>query len=67
MNKLRSIVSRGGEDHVILIDDARCFTGFNDFPTLLDLEGFVRSWRPGWAFYVEDDIINIHRQSSPTG
>ncbi len=49
-------------EHVILIDDARCFTGEGDYPTL----GFVRELAAKAGldrFEVEEDIIRIHRGS----
>jgi hypothetical protein len=49
--------SRSGRD-VILIDDARRFTGENDYPTLEQFEALVR--RPGVQVSVADDIIRIH-------
>ena len=49
-------------DHVILIDDARCFTGENDYPEMNDLREFVLIKRPGWCFEVEYDIIRIHKK-----
>lgn len=45
--------------HVILVDDARCFDGSGDYPTLADLEQFVRERRPDAVFEVKDDIIRI--------
>ena len=47
------------EEHILLIDDARCFTGENDYPSLKTLEGFIRDTNPGWSFEVKDDIIRI--------
>ena len=46
--------------HVILIDDARCFTGQNDYPTLEELQRYVNERTQGWQFSVEDDVIRIH-------
>jgi hypothetical protein len=40
--------------------DARCFVGKNDYPTLQGLQDFVLKSRPGFAFYVKDDIISAH-------
>ena len=46
-------------NHVILIDDARLFTGQDDYPTLLALEDWARS--TGYmVFEVKDDIVRIH-------
>ncbi len=47
------------EEHILLIDDARCFTGENDYPLLENLEGFIRDTNPGWGFEVKDDIVRI--------
>jgi hypothetical protein len=53
-----SIASR----HVILIDDARCFTGEHDYPTIDNLRGMSES--AGFdSFEVEADIIRIHKLS----
>lgn len=48
--------------HVILIDDAHCFTGQNDYPTMPELESLIRRELPGWVFEVRDNIIRIHRE-----
>lgn len=45
---------------VILIDDARLFTGSNDYPDVCSLEDWAES--NGFdRFRIEDDIIRIHR------
>ena len=46
--------------HVILIDDARCFTGQNDYPTLEELQRYVSERTQGGQFSLEDDVIRIH-------
>ncbi|HEU4934580.1 MAG TPA: hypothetical protein VFT48_21020 [Pyrinomonadaceae bacterium] len=46
--------------HVILIDDARCFTGQNDYPSLDELQRQVSERTQGWQFSVADDVIRIH-------
>lgn len=45
--------------HVILIDDARCFNGTQDYPDLASLEAIVRRLKPGSNFEVEHDLIRI--------
>jgi hypothetical protein len=46
-------------DHIILIDDARCFNGTGDYPKLIDFEKYVKQLFIGYDFSVEDDIIRI--------
>lgn len=61
IQELECILShRKAADHAILIDDARCFTGQNDYPALEALERFILGIQPGWTFQVRDDIIRTH-------
>ncbi len=48
------------EKHVILIDDARCFVGQNDYPSLESLQKLIHEAHPDWIFEVTNDIIRIH-------
>ncbi len=50
------------QDHVILIDDAREFTGENDYPTISRLREVVSRAMPGFTLEVQDDIIRIHKE-----
>jgi hypothetical protein len=58
--ELEHIFAHAISDHVILIDDARCFTGQNDYPTLDELRELVSERTQGWQFSVEDDVVRIH-------
>jgi hypothetical protein len=60
-NELAAILSHPIDGHVILIDDARCFTGENDYPTLDELRSFVAERKPNHKFSVEHDVIRIHK------
>ncbi|MFB9844064.1 FkbM family methyltransferase [Mucilaginibacter ginsenosidivorans] len=60
LKELTHILAHRVKEHVILIDDARCFDGTNDYPTLNALENFVREHDKDLKFAVEDDIIRIH-------
>ncbi len=51
-------------EHVILIDDAREFTGANDYPTIAGLATLVREHQPGFALEHRDDIVRIHRSEA---
>ncbi len=45
--------------HVILIDDARCFDGTYDYPTYEDLCVFVKTHRPSCTIIIRNDTIRI--------
>lgn len=60
-NELAAILSQIVDGHVILIDDARCFTGDNDYPTIDELKTFVAELKHEHKFSVEHDIIRIHK------
>ncbi len=46
-------------NHILLIDDARCFNGVGDYPSINELQDFIRSSKPGCDIQIEDDIIRI--------
>lgn len=46
-------------NHILLIDDARCFNGTGDYPSIDDLSNFILSKRPKSHIEVKDDIIRI--------
>ena len=48
------------KDHVILIDDGRCFDGTNDYPTLEELRELVKQTAHDYDFSVKQDVIRIH-------
>lgn len=61
MQELETILAHPkAKKHVILIDDARCFVGDNDYPTIDGLERFMREHWPDCIFDVSEDIIRIH-------
>ena len=45
--------------HVILIDDARDFTGNDDYPTIESLKAYVKSIKGNYLFKVQDNMIFI--------
>ena len=45
--------------HIILIDDARCFNGTRDYPTITELTENVVKNRPGYTVEVKDDFIRL--------
>jgi hypothetical protein len=59
VKEISSILSHQVKNHCILIDDARCFNGRNDYPTIEALEEYTLGVRPEGTFEVKDDIIRI--------
>lgn len=60
LEELKHIFNHSIKSHVILVDDARLFTGQKDYPSINDLKKFIAKKRPNWLFEVKDDIIRIH-------
>jgi hypothetical protein len=59
MQELTHILRHPVPGHVILIDDARHFTGSNGYPTLSELRDHAMQIRPDLACVVERDIIRL--------
>lgn len=57
LEELQHIFGHPVEGHVIMIDDARCFTGEGDYPTLEEVRDLVLGRYLDYAFEVEYDII----------
>ena len=62
MQELEHIFSHRIRNHVILIDDARCFNGEHGYPDIQELQDFVMTKRSGWICEVQHDIIRIHEK-----
>ena len=60
--ELVHILGHGVKDHVILIDDAHCFDGTHDYPTLEELRALVLTTRPDCSVTQESNIIRIHNR-----
>ena len=59
MDELRAICNHPIDGHVVLIDDARLFTGKDDYPTLDEVRDLLSSKKPDYKFEVALDIIRI--------
>ena len=52
-------IFRTNQKHVILIDDARCFKGENDYPTIEELSNFIKSKNSNYVLTFSEDIIKV--------
>jgi hypothetical protein len=59
VEELKTILSHRIKDHVILIDDARIFTGEHDYPSIPELKKIVSDYCNKFSFVVKKDIIRI--------
>lgn len=59
LQELDAILRHPVKDHLILIDDARCFIGEYDYPTLFELKDFIHKYDNSLKINVKDDIIRI--------
>jgi hypothetical protein len=59
LQELNHIFAHSVRDHVLLIDDARCFGVDADYPSIEQLEQHVRMHRPDAKIEVKDDIIRL--------
>ena len=61
MQEIETILHHpSAEKHILLIDDARCFIGENDYPKVEALQAFILKFFPDWVFELKDDIIRAH-------
>ncbi len=56
-DELRSILENSFFNHIILIDDARCFNGSNDYPTINELNEIVLKYTKDYELKVNEDVI----------
>jgi hypothetical protein len=55
--ELQALLSHPVRGHVVLIDDARLFSGRDGYPTIPDLVAWIERERPASDVRVEDDIV----------
>lgn len=58
-----SAICNSGYDQAVLIDDARLFTGNNDYPTIDSITEFILSRKPGSIIEIKLDIIFVDLKS----
>ena len=63
--ELDSIFNHTVKNHVILVDDARCFTGQDDYPLIDDLRRIISEKSDYEIIKIENDIIIIENPTCP--
>jgi hypothetical protein len=59
VEKELELIMQSGFPHIVLIDDAREFTGSNDYPTIKQLRHLLKKSKFGYQLSVDRDIIRI--------
>lgn len=57
LEELDAIFSSKKMNHILLIDDARCFTGEGDYPTVDELMNYVKSKNSDYKAAIRNDIL----------
>jgi hypothetical protein len=65
IEEVKAILSTGME-HVIIMSDARCFTGQRDFPTLEGISSYITSVYPKTPIHIENDCIIVELKITST-
>lgn len=63
--ELEAILAHPIPNHVILIDDARCFDGTGGYPSIPQIKDLILSRRPTARIEAKDDIIRVYLDSRP--
>lgn len=67
VQELEIIFSRKNDQDVILIDDAHCFNGSNDYPRLEELDSFISSTQPQSLLENSDNILRLTQEHRTAG
>jgi hypothetical protein len=60
--ELNAILNKNEFNHILLIDDARCFIGEGDYPTIEELTNYVKTKDKSYQVVVEHDIIRFVKE-----
>ena len=59
LEELNAIFNSRPLDHVILIDDARCFTGSGDYPSIEAVTNKIKSYNKKYTLEIQHDIMRF--------
>lgn len=57
--ELEAIFNNENLNHILLIDDARCFNGDGDYPTIQELNNYIQAKNGNYQMEVKNDIIRF--------
>lgn len=57
--ELQTIIAHNELQHIVLIDDARGFTGEHGYPTIEEIKDLTAKQLAGYQFSVDEDIIRL--------
>lgn len=57
LEEIDAILKNNYFEHILLIDDARLFTGQNDYPTIEHLNRHIQSKNPHYQLKIKDDVL----------
>jgi hypothetical protein len=57
--ELKAIFTSKIKNHIIIVDDARCFTGNNSYPSVKELNDFVIKYNPNYKMIIDADSIRF--------
>jgi hypothetical protein len=55
--EIDGVFSSAIKNHILLVDDERCFTGSNSYPTKEELLKYVHKYNPNYKLKLMDDVI----------
>lgn len=59
IEELDAIFKSKIKDHILLIDDARCFNGTHSYPTIKELSNYILKKSPKSSIEVKHDLIRV--------
>ena len=59
-----SAILQSPHEHILLIDDVRCFDGSNDYPAIGAIIDLVIQRRKNYIYQIENDIISFYPSGS---
>jgi hypothetical protein len=65
--EVRAILGHKIKEHVVLVDDARCFDGTRDYPEIKEFREITRQISDEHNFTVKHDVIRIYPKQNPSG